>query len=183
LRPLFKTDLIAIAMRFFLFILGLLFISCSEEINQEKINYEDEKILVGKVDWDGLTMDPYSEWFTPMYLNYQVDSASLAIVEPILPNIEIVMFLGSWCSDSHVQVPQFYKMLDHVGYDLENMTVYALERLEDTRLVSPKGEEEGYSVKFVPTIIFYKDGVELGRIVEYPRRTIEKDMAEILAGQ
>lgn len=169
-------------MRFTLFILAILFVSCSVETNQEKINYEDEKILVGTVNWDGLTTEPYSEWFTPMYLNYQVDSSSLAMVEPVLGNIEIVMFLGTWCSDSQVQVPQFYKMLDHVGYDINNMTVYALERLEDTRLVGPNGEEEGYDISFVPTIIFIQDGVELGRIVEYPRRTIEKDMVEILAG-
>jgi hypothetical protein len=34
----------------------------------------------------------------------------------------------------------------------------------------------------VPTFIFMKDGQELGRIVEYPLESLEKDMAKILSG-
>ena len=63
------------------------------------------------------------------------------------------------------------------------MKVIALERLENRDLVGPAGEEGGMNITHVPTFIFYRDGLELGRIVEYPNRTIEKDMVEILVGQ
>ena len=164
----------------FLFGILLILAGCSTPINQEKENYEGQQILIGEVNWDGLTITPYGDWFTPNYMSYTVDEESLSIIEPMLENIEITIFLGTWCEDSQVQIPQFYKMMDHVGYDISKIKVIALERLEDARLVGPAGEEEGYDISFVPTFIFSKNGQELGRIVEYPDRTIEKDMVEIM---
>lgn len=91
------------------------------------------------------------------------------------------MFLGTWCSDSQVEVPQFYKILDHVGYDLSKMTVVALERLESRELVSPQHEEVEYKITHVPTFIFKRAGKEIGRVTEYPEKTLEKDMVRIIA--
>ena len=149
----------------------------------EKENYYGEQILVGPVNWEGLTAAPYSEWFIPNYKDYQVDEESLALIEPLINELEIVVFLGSWCEDSHVQIPQFFKMMDHLGYDITRIKVIALERLENRDLVGFDGEEKGYNISHVPTFIFYKDGTELGRIVEYPQRTIEKDMVEIILNE
>ena len=156
----------------------ILFVGCTTKFNQETTNLESEQILVGKVNWDGLTQSPYGEWFTPNYLSYVVDSTTLADVD--VDNIDIVMFLGTWCSDSQVEVPQFYKILDHVNYDISKMSVIALERLENRDLVSPQHEEEEYIIGFVPTMIFLREGKELGRITEYPEKTLEKDMAAIV---
>ena len=168
-------------MRNIVFILLLFAAGCTTKINQDTINYEDEQILVGIVNWDGLTQQPYDGWFTPNYLDYVVDAKSLAVLGTSVDDIEVLMFMGTWCSDSHVQVPQFYKILDHLNYDLSKMTVVALERLESRELVSPQHEEADYNITHVPTFIFLKDGKELGRITEYPERTLEKDMAHILA--
>jgi hypothetical protein len=159
-------------------IIIIFIIGCTAKFNQETTNLDDEQILVGKVNWDGLTQSPYGEWFTPNYLSYVVDSTTLAEVD--INNIEIVMFLGTWCSDSQVEVPQFYKILDYIEYDLNKMTVVALERLENRDLVSPQHEEEEYNIGFVPTMIFLRDGIEIGRITEYPEKTLEKDMARII---
>ena len=41
-------------------------------------------------------------------------------------------------------------------------------------------ELAGLKIELVPTIIFYKDGSELGRIIESPQETLEKDMVKIL---
>lgn len=162
-----------VATIFLIFIIG-----CTTKFNQETTNLDSEQILVGKVNWDGLTMSPYGDWFTPNYLSYVVDSTTLAGIN--VDNIEIVLFLGTWCPDSQLEVPQFYKILDHVNYDLSKMSVVALERLENTDLVSPQHEEEEFNIGFVPTMIFLRDGKELGRITEYPERTLEKDMAAIV---
>ncbi len=153
--------------------------SCSPPMNQETVNYEGETILVGPLDWEGLTSPPYETWFNEYYLDYRVDTASLATLGTGLNDVEIIMFLGTWCSDSQVQVPQFYKILDHVGYDISRMTVYGLEQLESEELVSAGGYEKNYDVSFVPTMIFLRDGREIGRITEYPELTLERDLAKI----
>jgi thiol-disulfide isomerase/thioredoxin len=130
------------------------------------------------VNWEGLTQQPYAEWFKPNYLDYQVDAASLAAIDDKINDVEIVVFMGTWCEDSQLQVPQFYKILDHLGYDLHKMRVVAIDREEEGLIITPEAAE--YKIEFVPTFIFYRNGKELGRISEYPVKTIEKDMVAIL---
>ena len=45
-----------------------------------------------------------------------------------------------------------------------------------------RDEIEGLAIELVPTIIFYKDEKEIGRIIETPKDTLEKDMLDILMG-
>ena len=168
-------------MKKLLAIILVLFMGCETAINQETVSYEGEQILVGKVDWNGLTGASYSDWFMSGYKSYQPDTTALSGV--VLDNIEIVLFLGTWCSDSQTQVPQFYKILDFLHYDLNKLTTVSLERQEDRKLVSPQHEEENWDICFVPTIIFLRNGQELDRIIEYPERTLEKDIARITIAQ
>ena len=167
-------------MKNIILILLLFAVGCTTKLNQETININDEQILVGEINWDGLTNPPYDDWFTPTYLSYQVDSTTLTALDSRLEDIEILMFMGTWCEDSRVETPQFYRILDHLGYNLSGMTVVALERLESRELVSPQHEEADYNISHVPTFIFIRDGKEIGRITEYPEKTLEKDMVRII---
>ena len=42
---------------------------------------------------------------------------------------------------------------------------------------------EKFGVRTVPAVIVLRDGVERGRIVERPRRSVEEDLLEILVQQ
>jgi len=48
---------------------------------------------------------------------------------------------------------------------------------------TPEKIEEKFKVTNVPSIILSKDGKEVGRIVEYPLESLEKDMAKILSDE
>ncbi len=156
-----------------------LIVACTT-YNQESTSLDGEQILIGTVNLDGFYKPPYKDWFAPNYVNYQVDSVNLRKVKSTIQEIEIIMFMGTWCSDSQLQVPQFYKMLDYIEYNYNNMSVIALEKKETGKLESPQHEEAEYAITHVPTFIFLKDGAEIGRITEYPNKTIEKDMVEII---
>lgn len=158
----------------------LFLISCQAPINQETISLDGENVLVGEIDWEGLTTSPYRDWFVDGYKNYHVDTLTLADLTESMENTDILLFMGSWCEDSQIEVPQFYKILDHIRFDLEHLTTIALEKQEDGKLVSPQQQESGWDIGFVPTIIFIHQGVEIGRITEYPQRSLEKDMTEII---
>ena len=166
-------------MKNLFFIFAVFIMSCTT-YNQEKTNLEGEQILVGKVNWDGLSKTPYSDWFYPNYKDYVVDSLTLSELNPDIDYTRINLFLGTWCEDSKLQVPQFYKILDHLQYNLDNLYIVALEKSSTGKLISPQNEEAELEITHVPTIIFLKRGVELGRITEYPTKTLEKDMVEIL---
>ena len=157
----------------------LVLISCTSTINQEiPSQYYNYNILIGEVDWDGLTREPYNEWFTPNYLSYQVDTTSLSSSRGNLEEIKIVAFIGSWCEDSQIQLPQFYKILDYLGFDLNNLRLEAIDRSEDGLVFSPLCIENMVSQS--PEFIFFKSGKEIGRISEYPEETLEKDMVKII---
>lgn len=154
-----------------------------EDMQSEKLNqtvpYEESVILLGKADRTGLEMEAFKEWFNPGYTEYKPNPEILEKLKPLLKDIEITLFMGTWCEDSHRDVPHFYKILDEVKFDYSRLNVYATSEEKTT----PEGYENGKNIIQVPTIIFYKDGKEINRIVEYSIYTIEQDMLDILSGK
>jgi hypothetical protein len=163
-----------------LFAIFVLLISCDAPVNQEVVNYDGETILVGDMDWEGLTSAPYGTWFINGYKEYVVDSVALQPLVGNMSGVHISVFVGTWCDDSKYQLPQFYKILDFLKYDLGELRVVGLERLEDTQLVGPNQQAPTNDIGFVPTYIFYQEDVEQGRITEFPQQSLEKDMAKIV---
>jgi hypothetical protein len=57
--------------------------------------------------------------------------------------------------------------------------MYALDR----KKLSENSEATSMNIQNTASIIFYKNGVELNRIVERPVVSLEKDMMAILSGK
>lgn len=168
-------------MRYYLPLIILL-LGCSEKeiLNQRKINFEGEEILIDKVNLEGLNEEPFAEWYNFYYQDRAPDKAQLDMISSKIDEAEIAVFLGTWCTDSHEQVPGFVRMLTYMGYDISKITLIALEKTENGDLVSQKGYEKGMNITHVPTFIFSKGSKELGRIVEYPEESLEADMVSII---
>lgn len=108
-----------------------------------------------------------------------------------LPSVEAVLeirdapqtlhakvFLGSWCDDSQEHVPALIKTLDVAERDDWTFEYHALDRTKR----DAAGLAEAHGVEYVPTMIFYENGTEIGRIVEFPEYSIEWDLAVMLRG-
>lgn len=151
--------------------------------NNEKINdtvpYEETVMLLGKANRKGLQIDAFKDWFDAGYDTYSVDSETLEKIKPLLKDVTITLFMGTWCEDSQRETPHFYKILDQANYDESKLDLITVSEEKTT----PQGFEEGKNITNVPTIIFYKNNKELGRIVEYPIETLEKDILAILSGK
>ena len=153
------------------------------ENNKEKMNdtvpYEESVMLLGKANRKGLLMDAFKSWFTPGYEDYKIDSETLEQLKPLLKDITITVFMGTWCEDSQRETPHFYKILDDANFEESKLTLITVSEEKTT----PHAYEDGKNITNVPTFIFYKDEKELGRIVEYPIESLEKDMLAILSGK
>lgn len=162
-----------------LFILVLIHFSSFSQINQEIEDQKHEQIiLIGEINKQGLLMDEYKEWFVHEYDAYEVDSITLIELSKEIKKskeLEIIIFLATWCSDSREQVPRFYKILDQLDIDVK-LTVYALDEFKEC----PDADVPSYKIERVPTIIFYKSDKKIGRIIETPDASLEKDLLEIL---
>ncbi len=69
------------------------------------------------------------------------------------------------------------KILDAAGFPENRLKILSLTKSKE----SPGGEEMQFAIKKVPTIILYKYGKEIGRIVETPTNgSIERDLYDII---
>lgn len=140
---------------------------------------EQETMLTGKISKEDLQKEPYRSWFNENYESFEPAQQSLETVSSNIDDYEIEVFMGTWCEDSQREVPKFFKLLEEANYDLDKLTVYAVDRNKNL----PEGKEVPTEFEMVPTIVFYKNGKEVNRFVEFPQETLEKDIAKIVSGQ
>ncbi|MDZ7613624.1 MAG: thioredoxin family protein [Flavobacteriaceae bacterium] len=134
---------------------------------------------MGVINRENLLQDPYNSWFTPNYKGYVTDKEVMAQLSPLLQDITLKVFLGTWCGDSQDQIPLLYKILDEANFNTEHLEVISVNRSMST----PDDLQKGFNIERVPTIIVYKNGKEMGRFVEYPRKSVEADLLKIASGQ
>ena len=143
------------------------------------VQEEQNDILVGTIQKSDLQQAPHKSWFEPAYEAYKPSAKALETIKNNINDYEIKLFMGTWCSDSQREVPKFLKLLEMSDYDMDKLEIKAVE--EDKTL--PNDLQKEYDVVYVPTIIFFKDGKEVNRFVEYPQESFEEDIAAIVSGE
>ena len=136
----------------------------------------DKLMLLGRHDRSAFLDSAFSGWFNEEYEYYSLDDSTLISIKDKIADVTVAIVMGTWCSDSQREVPHFYKMVDYLGYDESKIDLICVDRAK----VGVDNEVDGLDIKLVPTFIFYKEGNEIGRIIEVPVVTLEKDLAEIL---
>lgn len=136
-------------------------------------------MLVGKFTKEDLLKPPFDTWFKSAYENFTPSEEAMESIKNNISDYEILVFMGTWCGDSKREVPKLLKILDMAEYDLSNLTLIGVSRSKTT----PEKLEDAWDINRVPSIIFIKDGKEINRFVEYPRETLEEDIANIVNGK
>jgi thiol-disulfide isomerase/thioredoxin len=93
-----------------------------------------------------------------------------------LDNVEIIIVLGTWCSDSEEQVPKFLKVLDKIHFDDSDLTMICVDRDK----LAGDVDISKFGIQKVPTFIIFRNDNEIGRIVETPMNSLEGDLLMIL---
>lgn len=141
--------------------------------------------LVGITHRSDFKQAPYNSWFDANYIAYTVDQKSISVLKDAFKDVQVKVFMGTWCGDSRRETPRFYKLLDAINFDEKNLEMITVNRSKKT----PKNLEQNLNIIRVPTFIFYKkdpktnEKKEIGRYVEYARESLEKDILKILSGQ
>lgn len=154
-------------------------ISCTAQKKEATATKDEAGNLVGIADKKSFLQEPFNEWFTPNYEDYKLNEEVIEKLKPLLKDITIKAFMGTWCGDSQEQTPVFYKILDKADFNYKNLELITVNRSK----VTPDNLQEGFDIERVPTFIFYKKGKEIGRFVEYPRETVEADILKIVSGE
>ena len=176
--------------RFFLIVfLSISQISCNSNLTQKKSAYDKEiqipdrlkgkdlegnEILLGEININQL-----KEFTKDWSNNYNPNSNLLTKIKPLIKNIDIVLIMGTWCEDSEREIPGFIKILESINYDIKKMRIIAV----DENKITPNFIEKNFGLINIPTIIFYDNENEINRIVEFPIKSIEEDILDILTGK
>ena len=170
-------------MKQVLFLIAILLVfTCKKEETVNKIipdEKEESVMLIGISTRKGFDQEPFKVWYDEYYSNHRVNDSLLTLIEPLLKDVSIKVFIGTWCEDSQRELPALYKILDQVYFEENKLELIALNRDK----VTPDSLHIGFDIDYVPTIIFNKNGKELNRIVEYPLYSLEEDMLSILRGE
>ncbi|WP_117883945.1 thioredoxin family protein [Aureibaculum luteum] len=163
-------------MKKIIFVITCLFFFSGYTFAQQKTTINKPTYLEGITTQNAFKEAPFASWFNRNYDNYKLDEATVKEVKKHIKGITIKAFMGTWCGDSRREVPHFYKLLEEVGFDESNLEMIAVNRGKKTA----DNLQEGLNIIRVPTFIFYKKGKEIGRFVEYPKESLEKDILKIL---
>lgn len=140
----------------------------------------DGKMPLGTIDREMLEQnEPYASWFTKEYDSYSVDSKALKGCAPQshFQDYRVIIVLGTWCEDSRREVPRFYKILDHLLFP----SMYTRIILVDKNKKDDKDKTEKLKIEYVPTfIVTDRNGKEIGRIVEKPKKSLESDLCVLM---
>jgi len=124
-----------------------------------------EAILKGVPDWEGVAAA------------YNPNPDCLQKLKAISQPIRIEVYLGTWCSDSKNHVSACFKILDMTDNPLIQTVYIGIPRDKTAR---PKYLPQAKNIEKLPTFLVYKDGKELGRIIETPAKSVEEDLLAIL---
>jgi thiol-disulfide isomerase/thioredoxin len=136
-----------------------------------------EPIILGYCPASIIIDSLFKDTWTTEYNNYQPDYGTIDSLEGKLEDITIKIVFRSTCSDSREQLPRLFKVQNELNYSVKSITLIGVNREKQ----GLSNEAEGLEIELVPTIIFYKDGSEIGRIVETPAESLEKDLLKILS--
>lgn len=140
--------------------------------------------LCGTFPLDSLVSDTnYSGWFAEGYKAIEWPDQDVKWKKE-LKDVQVTIFLGTWCGDSKKWVPRFVKLWDDLDLKRSQLTFIALysSDVEGKYKQGPNSEEKGKDIHRVPTFIFEKNGVETARIVESPNNDLVTDIAQIALG-
>jgi thiol-disulfide isomerase/thioredoxin len=119
----------------------------------------------------------YAAWFDTGYQNYRPQGETLSLLRKMEDSVAFVAVYGTWCGDSKREMPRFLKILDSISFPADRVTLIAVDRT----MQMPSGIKEQYHLTNVPTIMAIYRGVEVYRIIESPKKSLEEDLKDGLS--
>ena len=170
-------------MRSFRILLLILMSATAMAQTDEPVVMKDPKngriVLKGPLTYTSLTRESSFDWLQSGMGSYSGKPRKIKILKEQLAadKYQLVVFLGTWCADTHELLPRFFKVLQQINYPLDKVVLYGVERDKTTR----SAEVKKYNVVSLPTfIVLDQAGNEKGRITESVNKSIESDLVKIV---
>lgn len=145
------------------------------EILAERPN---EKSYKGTISKEILVADTTFKWYGFNQKGYNPNATALENLQYQKDSVQLLVFMGTWCEDSQNIIPKFYSLIEKAGFAENKITLIGVDRNKKTY----SHLTDALNITNVPTIIVYKKGKEVGRVVEYGKYGLfDKELGEILS--
>ncbi len=144
-------------------------------------NVKGQSVLLGHCSISMLNNAPFNEWYNKFKDSYSPETSVVNSLQPLLKNKTIEIFLGSWCGDSKREVPKMLKILHLANVDTTAVQLIFVNNEIAAYKQSPQHQEAGKNIHHVPTFIVYDGKKEMGRIIESPIESLERDLLAIVS--
>ena len=144
--------------------------------NYQVLDDNGKKMLKGIVNRSLLENDTAFAWFKESMQYGKPDEAAIAAFQLNRNKFTMLVFGGTWCEDTQNLLPKFYRLVDKSAYPETNITLVAVDRKKQAL----NNLTTIYNILNVPTFIVLKDGKEVGRVVEYGKGDMVKELGEIV---
>lgn len=130
--------------------------------------------LVGPVTKEAV-LQKCADW-QPIAAAYNPKPEFIERLRGLAREVRVEVFLGTWCSDSKAHVSEYFKVLEIADTPLIQTSYIAVPEDKTKRAAYYQGKD----ILKIPTFIVFVDGLEKGRIVEVPQKSVEEDLVEII---
>jgi thiol-disulfide isomerase/thioredoxin len=129
---------------------------------------------------------PFRDKFLTRKQTYQLKQEAINQLKKFANKYIVVAFSAEWCKDCAVNIPVLALISEATGLEVRIFGGLKKDPLSHTkkwRIPPSPPEVETFNVDKIPLIlIFDKEGKEIGRIIENPKRmpTLEEELYEII---
>ena len=164
-----------ISLLFLSMTLGI--VSLSQTNYQQIVEKPGEKTLKGIISREILLADTSFHWYAQNLKGYTPNALAITNLKKQADSIELLVFMGTWCEDSQFIIPKLFTLVNASGFPESKLSLFGVDRNKTT--ISHLAE--ALKVTNVPSIIVFKNGKEIGRVVEYGKYGMfDKELGEIL---
>lgn len=138
------------------------------------------KILKGLISRDMLENDTAFKWFQENQAGFVPDAETVSVLKARAPQVQFIVFGGTWCEDTRQLLPKFFALLDAASFPDDQLQVIGVDHQKKSIDHLP----EDMHLKSTPTFIVLKGGKEVGRVVEYGKDgQWQKELRDIISTQ
>lgn len=152
------------------------FAAHAQDFVREKDRKTGKVLLHGLITLADLEDEATFSWLGKGMQQYQPKKDVIEGLRKCNSPYKFVVFLGTWCEDSRILIPQLFKVFQLAGIDLNAVEMYGVNRNKEALNI----EHKLYNITRVPTIIVMHQFREVGRITEVVNQSIEEDLLAIM---
>ncbi len=135
-----------------------------------------EKVLLGYTSSSQLDNAKIFPWYYYGIRAYHPNDSLVQLIKPLSDSLGVLIVAGTWCGDTQTELPKMMRLLQKINTNDSLVNIQLVNRAKSNLYFQAKTMH----VKAIPCFIFYKQGKEIGRIIEHANNSYEADLLKIL---